>query len=130
MKRISLTEHKSNEEVLEMTISKRSLIVTIKKRKLQYFGHLITQDGIRRLLFEGKIEGKRRCGRPRTMWMDNIKDWTGLKYGECAKSQRPDKMEIHDSQLTESRWHNMMMIMIIAIVVLKYIIYACCKGLN
>ena len=32
-----LTEHKSNEEVLKMTISKRSLIATIKERKLQYF---------------------------------------------------------------------------------------------
>ena len=31
MMRISWTEHKGNEEVLEMTISKRSLIVTIKK---------------------------------------------------------------------------------------------------
>ena len=31
MIRISQTEHKSNEEVLEMTISKRSLITTIKK---------------------------------------------------------------------------------------------------
>ena len=31
MMRISCTEHKSNEEDLEMTISKRSLIATIKK---------------------------------------------------------------------------------------------------
>ena len=59
MMRISWTEHKSNEEVLEMTISKRSLIATIKKRKLQYFGHLIRQNGIQRLL----LEGKRGCGR-------------------------------------------------------------------
>ena len=43
MMRISWTEHKSNEEVLETTISKRSLIATIKKRKLQYFGHLFRQ---------------------------------------------------------------------------------------
>ena len=38
MMRISQTEHKSNEEVLEMTISKRSLITTIKKRKTPVFG--------------------------------------------------------------------------------------------
>ena len=84
MMRISWTEHKSNEEVLEMTISKRSLAVTIKKRKLQYFRHLIRQNGIQRLLLEGKIEGKRGCGRSRIMWMDNIKAWTGLKYGKCV----------------------------------------------
>ena len=85
MMRISWAEHKSNEEVLEMTISKRSLIVTIKKSKFQYFRHLIRQNGIQRLLHEEKIEGKRGCGRPRMMWMDNIKDWTGLKYGECVQ---------------------------------------------
>ena len=84
MMRISWTKHKSNEEIQEMTNSKRSLIVTIKKRKLQYFGHLIRQNGIQRLLLEGTIEGKRGHGRPRMMWMDNIKDWTGLKYGECV----------------------------------------------
>ena len=74
MVRISWTEDKSNEEVLEMTVSKRSLIVTIKKRKLQYFGHSIRQNGIQRLLLEGKIEGKREHGRLRMMWVDNIKD--------------------------------------------------------
>ena len=79
-----------NEEILEMTNSKRSLIATIKKRKLQYFGHLIRQNGIQRLLLEGKIEGK-MCGRPRTMWMDNIKDWTGLKYGECVRRTKDRK---------------------------------------
>ena len=78
MMSISWTEHKSNENVLEMTISKRSLITTIKKRKLQYFRHLITQNVIQRLLLEEKIEGKRGCGRPRMMWMHNIRDWTGL----------------------------------------------------
>ena len=81
MMRISWTEHKSNEEVLEMTVSKRSLIATMNKRKLQYFGHLIRQNGIQRLL----LEGKRGHRRPRMMWMDNIKDWTGLKYGEWVQ---------------------------------------------
>ena len=64
MMRISWTEHKHNEEVLEMTISKRSLMMTIKKRKLQYFGHLIRQNGIQRLLLEGKIEGREGVGNP------------------------------------------------------------------
>ena len=37
MMRISWTEHKSNEEVLEITISKRSLIMTVKKGKHPVF---------------------------------------------------------------------------------------------
>ena len=67
-----------------MKISKRSMKLTIKKRKLQHFGHLTRQNGIQRLLLKGKIEGKRGCERPRMMWKDNIKDWTELKYGECV----------------------------------------------
>ena len=87
MMRISWADHKGN-VILEMTLSKRSLIVTIKKRKLQYFGHLIRQNGIQRLL----LEGKRGCGRPRMMWVDNIKDWVGLKYGEYVQRAK-DQIE-------------------------------------
>ena len=37
--RISWTEKKSNEEVMEMAGYKRSLLETIRKRKQQFFGH-------------------------------------------------------------------------------------------
>ena len=65
-----------------MTISKRSPIVTIKKNPV--FRTFNQKNGIQRLLLEGKIEGKRGHERPRMMWMDNIKNWTGLKYGVCV----------------------------------------------
>ena len=84
MMRISWTKHKTNEEVLRMANVKRSLITIITKRKCQYFGHLIRRNGIQRTLLEAKIEGKRGRGRPRVMWMDNIKDWTKRNYGECV----------------------------------------------
>ena len=41
MLRVSWTEHKTNEEVLKMANTISSLSPTIKKRKCQYFGHLI-----------------------------------------------------------------------------------------
>ena len=34
---------------------------------------------------EGKLNGKRRRGRSRTLRMDNIKDWTNLSYVDCAR---------------------------------------------
>ena len=51
----------------------------IKKRKCEYFGHFIRRpNSIQRLLFEARNDGKRGRGRPRTMWMDNTKDWLNL----------------------------------------------------
>ena len=44
-------------------------------RKCQYFGHIIRGDGVQRLLMEGRINGRRGRGRPRTMWTDNIKEY-------------------------------------------------------
>ncbi|KAG1702048.1 Tyrosine-protein phosphatase Lar [Nymphon striatum] len=78
MLKISYTEHRTNEFVLRKIEAKRSLMNTIKKRKCTYFGHLMRkEDGLQRLLLEGKIHGGR--GRPRTAWYHNIKEWTGMR---------------------------------------------------
>ena len=53
--------------------------------KCQYFGHIIRGDGIQRLLMEGRINGRRGRGRPRTMWTDNIKEWTKMSYNDCIR---------------------------------------------
>ena len=43
------------------------------KLKLQYFGHLMRRaDSLENTLMLGKIEGKRRRGRQRMRWLDNI----------------------------------------------------------
>ena len=59
MLRISWKEHKTNGEVLHKMKTKRSLLNTIKKRKCQYFGHIIRGDGVQRLLMEGRINSRR-----------------------------------------------------------------------
>ena len=45
------------------------------KLKLQYFGHLMGRtDSMEKTLMLGKIEGRRRRGRPRMRWLDGITD--------------------------------------------------------
>ena len=39
MEKVSWTEHKTNEEVLEMTGEERSLVCTIKTRQKKWIGH-------------------------------------------------------------------------------------------
>ena len=85
MLRISWKEHKTNADVLHKMKTKRSLLNTIKKRKCQYFGHLIRRDGVQRLLMEGRINSRRGRGRPRTTWTDNIKEWTKISYNDCIR---------------------------------------------
>jgi len=69
MFRVSSGRNKINEEVLKKANTTSSLLPTIKKRKCQYFGHVIRARSIQKLLLEDKIEGKRGQGRPRATWM-------------------------------------------------------------
>ncbi|KAG1671332.1 Craniofacial development protein 2 [Nymphon striatum] len=86
MLKISYTEHRTNEFVLRKIEAKRSLMNTIKKRKCTYFGHIMRkEDDLQRLLLEGKIQGRRGRGRPRTAWYHNIKEWTGMRYADCSR---------------------------------------------
>ena len=45
------------------------------KLKLQYFGHLMgITDSLEKILMLGKSEGRRRRGRQRTRWLNDITD--------------------------------------------------------
>ena len=83
MLRISWTRHLTNEEVLRLANTKRSLFQTVKQRKLSFFGHIMRHDSLQRNLLEGMVEGKRGRGRPRLQWSDNILQWAGLNFEQC-----------------------------------------------
>ena len=60
MLRISLKEHKPNEEVLNMMKTSLKLMKIIKKRKCEYFGHFKRRpNSIQRLLLEARIDAKK-----------------------------------------------------------------------
>ena len=52
------------------------------KLKLQYFGHLMQRaDSFEKTLMLGKIEGRRRRGRQRMRWLDDIIDTMDMGLG-------------------------------------------------
>ena len=90
--------------------TKRLLIDSIRKGKAKYFGHMIRQNGLLRLLLEEKINGKRGKGWPRTMWANTIKEWIGKELWQmCESCREQTRMEVHNNQTAGSRWHKMMM---------------------
>ena len=75
--RISWTEKKSNEEVMEMAVYKRSLFKTIRKRQLQFFrAYIINRaDGLEKQILSGKICGTKSRGRQRTKYTDSLNNF-------------------------------------------------------
>ena len=63
----------------------RSLMNTIKTRKLKFFGHTKRHDSIMKNILEGRMEGSRPRGRPRAQWSDNVKEWSGHNLAECTR---------------------------------------------
>ena len=87
MLRVSWTAKKTNEWVLNKAGVKRELLVTVKARKLAYYGHTMRKQGscLEKEIMQGTICQVHRRGRPRTAWMDNIKTWTGLPAEESDR---------------------------------------------
>ena len=53
------------------------------KLKLQYFDHLMQRaDSFEKTLMLGKIEGRRRRGRQRMIWLDGITDSMDVSLGK------------------------------------------------
>ena len=74
--RISWTKKKSNEKVMEMSGYKRSLI---KKRQLQFFGHIKRADGLEKQILRGKMCGTKSRERQRTKFPDSLNNFVTRK---------------------------------------------------
>ena len=71
--RVPWTARRSNQSILKEINPEYSMQGLMLK--LQYFGHLIRRaDSLEKTLIPGKIEGRRRKGRQKTRWLDNIAD--------------------------------------------------------
>ena len=73
--RVPWTARKSNQSILKEICPGISLEGMMLKLKLQYFGHLMRRvDSLEKILMLGGIVGRRKRGRQRMRWLDDITD--------------------------------------------------------
>ena len=73
-------EGEENEKkwVLEKIESVLTLGKSMAERKMRLFGHIVRRNDMKNRLMQGKMEGKRKRGRPATTWFQDLKEWTKL----------------------------------------------------
>ena len=82
--RISYKDHVTNEEVrakIQQEIAPHEDLLTIvKRRKLQWYGHISRLSGLAKIILQATVKGRRRQGRQRKRLEDDIRDWTGPEF--------------------------------------------------
>ena len=81
--KISWRDRVTNEEVHQRIGQPERLRETIFKRKRTWIGHVLRGNTYLRNIIEGRMEGQRPRGRPRTGMLDDLKRNT---YGEMKKA--------------------------------------------
>lgn len=93
MTKTSWTERKTNEKVLQEIGERRNLLGTILKRKTKLIGHLIRHNSFIENIFEGRLQGKRSRGRPRTSYFGDINNIMGVNTYWRMKRKAMDREE-------------------------------------
>ena len=87
---ISYKDHVTNEEVcrkIQAAIGEYDELLTlVKKRKLRWFGHVSRSSGLAKTILQGTVKGKRKRGRQKKRWEDNIKEWTGMDFASLTRA--------------------------------------------
>jgi hypothetical protein len=58
MEKISWTDRVRNEEVLHRANKERNIVHTIKRRKANWIGHILSRNCLLKHVIEGKLEGR------------------------------------------------------------------------
>ena len=100
--RVPWTERRSNQSILKEISPGCSLEGLMLKVKLQYFGHLMRRvDPLEKTLMLGGIGGRRRRGRQRMRWLDDITDSMDINLSELGSwlwTGRPGVLRFMGSQ--------------------------------
>ena len=84
--RVPWTARRSNQSILKEISPGCSLEGLMLKLKLQYFGHLMQRvDSLLKILMLGVIGGRRKRGRQRMRWLNDITDTTDMSLSKLQE---------------------------------------------
>ena len=83
-------DHVTNEEVRNRTQNAIGVhddfLTTVKKQKLRWYGHISRSSGMAKTILQGTVKRARKRGRQKKRWEDNIKEWTGIGFGDSLRA--------------------------------------------
>ena len=87
---ISYKDHVTNEEVRNRIQNAfgvhDDLLTMVKKQKLRWCGYISRSSGMAKTILQGTAKGARRRGMQKKRWEDNIKEWTGIGFGDSLRA--------------------------------------------
>ena len=90
LRNISYEDHVTNEEVrnrIQNAIGVHDdLLTMVKKRKLRWYANISRSSGMAKTILQATVKGARWRGRQKKRWEDNIKEWTGMGFGDSLRA--------------------------------------------
>ena len=83
--RVPWTARRSNQSILKEISLEYPLEGLMLKLKLQYFGHLMQIESLKKTLMLGRIGGRRRRGQQRMRRLDGITDSMEMSLGKLPE---------------------------------------------
>ena len=78
------------------------LLTRVKKRKLRWSGHVSRSSGLAKTILQGTVKGKRKRGRQKKRWEDNIKEYTGMDFASSTRTGENRTRSIYGKGLLRS----------------------------
>ena len=91
-------------KIQQVTGPHEDLLTIVKRRKLQWYGHVSRSSGLAKTILQGiiiitiiqdMVKGRRTQRKWKNRWEDNIKEWTNLEF---VKSQRPGVRQVPEGR--------------------------------